>query len=167
MTSLRTQRTLLRRARESDVDAFFAILSDAETMRFWSTPPHRSVETTRSWLRPMLEPDPAISDEFVIELEGEAVGKAGFYRLPELGFILRRDLWGRGIVFEAATAVIEHVLRTRNLDELVADVDPRNVASLKLLARLGFEESGRAERTYCIDGVWVDSAYMRRSVRGA
>jgi hypothetical protein len=31
----------------------------------------------------MLEPDPAISDEFVIELEGEAVGKVGFYRLPE------------------------------------------------------------------------------------
>lgn len=31
----------------------------------------------------MLEPDPAISDEFVIVLEGEAVGKVGFYRLPE------------------------------------------------------------------------------------
>jgi RimJ/RimL family protein N-acetyltransferase len=57
------------------------------------------------------------------------------------------------------------VLRTRNLDELVADVDPRNEACLRLLARLGFEESGRAERTYCIDGVWVDSVYMRRSIR--
>lgn len=157
-----TKRLLLRRARESDVDAFFAIMSDAETMRYWSTTPHRSIETTRAWVRSMIDADPAVSDEFVIEHEGRAVGKVGAYRLPEIGFILRRDLWGKGIMTEAATALIEHLFRARDVTELVADVDPRNVGSLRVLSRLGFVEYGRAERTYCIDGTWTDSVYLRR-----
>ncbi|MBL8680463.1 MAG: GNAT family N-acetyltransferase [Myxococcales bacterium] len=162
MVNIRTRRALLRRARESDLEAFFSIMSDDETMRYWSTPPHRSIETTRAWLRSMLDADPAASDEFVIEYEGAVVGKVGAYRLPEIGFILRRDLWGKGIMTEATAALIEHVFRTRDVTELVADVDPRNVGSLRVLARLGFVEYGRAERTYCIDGTWTDSVYLRR-----
>lgn len=108
----------------------------------------------------MMSSSPEESEDFVIVLDGSVVGKAGFFRLPEIGFILRRDLWGRGYAFEAASAVVAHVLATRELDELVADVDPNNVASQRLLHRLGFVETGRAERTYCIDGVWADSVYL-------
>jgi RimJ/RimL family protein N-acetyltransferase len=160
VTTLRTQRLLLRRARPSDLDALHAILSDEEAMRFWSTAPHRSIESTQEWLRAMIESTPEESEDFILEYEGSVVGKVGFFRLPEIGFILRRDLWGKGLVSEAAAAVVEHVFQTRDVDDLKADVDPRNVASLRVLERLGFVETGRAERTYCIDGVWTDSVYL-------
>ena len=142
-----------------------ALLADEETARFLSRGPHRTVEDTMQWLDSMLASPPALSDDFIMEHEGEVVGKVGFFRLPEIGFILRRDLWGRGLVTEAARAVIDHVLQTRDVDELRADVDPRNIGSIRVLARLGFVETGRAERTYCVDGVWVDSVYfaLRRS----
>lgn len=161
--TIRTRRALLRRARESDVDAFFEIMSDPETMRYWSTTPHRSIETTRAWLRAMLDADPAVSDEFVIEHEGAVVGKVGAYRLPEIGFILKREHWGKGIMTEAAAALIERLFRVRAVPELTADVDPRNVGSLRVLERLGFVEYARAERTYCVDGEWTDSVYLRRT----
>lgn len=131
-------------------------------MRYWSTAPHRSLETTQEWLRAMIASTPEESEDFIIEYEGKAVGKVGFYRLPELGFILRRNLWGRGLVSEAASAVIEHVFQTRDVEELQADADPRNVASIRVLERLGFVETGRAERTYCIDGAWTDSIFFVR-----
>lgn len=43
---------------------------------------------------------------------------------------------------------------------LTADADPRNEASVGLLKSLGFEETHRAERTFCINGEWSDSVYF-------
>lgn len=159
---IRTPRLLLRRARETDLEALFAVLSDAEAMRFWSEPPHPNRERTAQWLKGMISAPPELSDDFVIELQGEVVDKVGFWRLPEIGFILRRDQWRKGLLFEAASAVIGHVEETRGLREFTADVDPRNVASLKLLQKLGFVETHRAEKTFCVAGEWVDSVYLAR-----
>jgi RimJ/RimL family protein N-acetyltransferase len=160
VTTLRTPRLVLRRARASDLDALHALFADEETLRFWSTGPHRTLDTTRQWLDSMIASPPDVSEDFIIEHAGEVVGKVGFFRLPELGFILRRDLWGQGLVTEAARAAIDHVFRTRDVAELHADVDPKNIGAIRVLERLGFVETGRAERTYCIDGVWTDSVYF-------
>ena len=159
VTTIRTPRLLLRRARPEDLDALFVVLSDPETMRYWSTPPHATRETTRAWLAKMLDASEEESEDFVVEHEGEVVGKVGFYRLPEIGFVLRRDLWGRGLMTEAASAAIAHVWATRDVDEMRADADPRNAASRALLTKLGFVETGFAERTFEIAGEWVDSVY--------
>jgi RimJ/RimL family protein N-acetyltransferase len=160
MKVLLTPRLTLRRARVSDLEALHALLSDRETMRYWSTEPHCDLETTRKWLESMMASSPEVSEDFVIEHDGAVVGKAGFYRLPEIGFILRRELWGRGLALEATRAVIDHVFATRNVEALSADVDPQNAASMRLLQRLGFVETGRAEKTYCVRGVWTDSVYL-------
>lgn len=110
----------------------------------------------------MLEPGPGRED-FVVELNGEVIGKAGFWRLPEVGYILHPDAWGRGLGQEAIGATIAHVFKTHDLDQLTADVDPRNEASLKILERLGFQQTGSAERTFRIGDAWVDSLYFSLS----
>ena len=48
--------------------------------------------------------------------------------------------------------------------ELTADVDPRNAASLALLRRHGFVETGRAAATWQIGDEWCDSIYLRRAL---
>ncbi len=48
----------------------------------------------------------------------------------------------------------------RGLHAIKADVDPRNVLSLRLLRKLGFVETGLAERTLLIGDEWVDSVYL-------
>ena len=45
-------------------------------------------------------------------------------------------------------------------DRLTADVDPRNAASLRVLGKLGFVETGRAERTFLLGDEWCDSVYL-------
>lgn len=159
-TILRTARLTLRRARPEDLAGLHAVLSDPEAMTYWSTTPHVELAQTERWLEAMISAPPEESEDFVMEYEGTVAGKVGFYRLPEIGFILRRDLWGQGLAFEGASAVIEHVFATRDLTELRADADPRNTPSLRLLERLGFVETGRAQDTYCIGGIWSDSVYL-------
>ena len=155
-----TPRLKLRRADAGDLEAFYEILSDPAAMRFWSTAPHRDLAQTRAWLADMIADGPPLSDDFVIEQDGRAIGKAGCWKLPEIGFILHPRCWGQGLAAEACNAVIAHIFATYDLDAITADVDPRNEASLRLLARLGFVETGRASATFEIEGVISDSVYL-------
>lgn len=161
-----TVRLKLRRASPDDLAPLHAILSDPRAMRYWSTRPHVDLEETRRWLDGMLEAAPDESDDFILELGGRVVGKAGCWRLPEIGYILHPDYWGRGLANEALIAILDHVFAAHDLGAVTADVDPRNEASLRLLARLGFEETGRADRTYEVAGEVSDSVYLALA-RGA
>ena len=161
MTEIRTERLLLRPARAEDVEGFHAVLSHPEATRYWSTPPHADIEVTRRWVNDMMSSPPELAEDFVVEFEGRVAGKAGFWRLPEVGYILHPDLWGRGLGREAVGATIEHVWRVRpEIEVLTADVDPRNAASLRLLKRLGFVETRYAEKTFLTADGWADSQYL-------
>lgn len=158
--TIRTERLLLRRAVESDLEALHAIFKDPQAMRYWSTPPHPDLETTRRWLGGMIDAPPDLSDDFIIEREGRAIGKMGAWRKPEVGYILARSEWGKGYALEALDAYVAHAF-ARGSDHLTADVDPRNSPSLRLLARAGFRETHRASRTWNVGGEWCDSVYLR------
>jgi len=160
MVEISTARLRLRRAGPDDLAQFHAILSDHRAMTYWSTLPHETLDQTRGWLTDMIEIPPDLGDDFVIELDGQAIGKAGCWRLPEIGYILAPKVWGLGYAFEALTAVIGHLFTRPDVNRLTADVDPRNAASLALLAKLGFVETHRAANTWQIGGAWCDSVYL-------
>lgn len=160
MVTIRTERLLLRRATMEDVESFDAIFSDPEAMRYWSTPPHTAIEQTRDWVASMVAGHTEASDDFVVTLNGEVIGKTGAYRLPEFGFILARAHWGKGFASEALAAFLD---RRRTLGEpsrLTADVDPRNLRSIKLLEKHGFIETGRASGTWQVGDELCNSVYL-------
>lgn len=160
--TITTERLVLRRAHIDDVPAMHRILSDPEAMRYWSTLPHESVKTTADWVRSMLVERPDM-DDFIVTCGGEVIGKLGCWQIPEIGFIFARDSWGKGYASEALAAFLAH--RRRCGDRAVtADTDPRNQASMTLLKRHGFEETGRAANTWLIGGVWHDSVYWRKEL---
>ena len=162
MTELRTPRLLLRPARMDDLAAIHAVLSDRRAMLYWSTPPHATLDQSRAWLSSMVAVPPHENADFVIERDGTVIGKAGCWQLPEIGFILNPDHWGQGLAQEAVGAVIDHVFAHFDIPAITADVDPRNAASLALLAKLGFHETHRAARTFEVGGRWCDSIYLAR-----
>ncbi len=160
-TELTSARLRFRRARADDLDAIHVIMSDEATMKYWSSLPHKSRDETARWLDTMLAADQVSeSDEFVLEHEGEVIGKFGAWRLPEIGFFLRRDHWGRGFASEALGTFVRY-MAARGVTCLTADVDPTNAASLKLLKSAGFKETGRASATYTGGSRVCDSVYFR------
>ena len=158
-----TPRLKLRRAGPGDLMDLHAVLSDRKAMRYWSTPPHANLEQTRVMLAGMIDASADEADDFVVELGGRVIGKAGCWKLPEIGYILHPDCWGQGLAHEAVSAAIEHVFAAHAISAIAADVDPRNAASLRLLARLGFVETGRATGTVEVAGEVCDSVYLALS----
>ncbi len=158
---LRTKRLVLRRARPEDLTAMHAVLSDERAMQYWSTGPHADLEETERWLDSMISSPVELSDDFVVTLDGEVIGKLGAWRLPEFGFILLPDHWGRGYAAEAMKAFLDHAFGARGVEFLNADVDPRNTSSLRLLINHGFIETGRASGTWNTHIGACDSVYLQ------
>ncbi|MEO7222753.1 MAG: GNAT family N-acetyltransferase [Devosia sp.] len=158
---IRTDRLLLRRPTMDDLGAMYEIMSSPSAMRYWSTLPHANIEVTRPWLEQMIGRTAAGSEDFLIEHEGRVIGNVGAGRLPEFGFILHPDFWGRGLASEASRAFVDYAFGLPDVDELTADVDPRNSASLRVLGKLGFIVTGTAERTFLLGDEWCDSVYLR------
>lgn len=157
---IETTRLTLRRMTLADVPALHAFMCDAETMRYWSTLPHAALAETQAFVADTIASvDAGTSDDFLVTHAGITIGKAGLWHGSELGILLGRPYWGQGFAQEAAKAVIDRAF-ARGTDHITADVDPRNLASLNLLGRLGFHKSGEAKATFRIGDTWVDSVYL-------
>jgi ribosomal-protein-alanine N-acetyltransferase len=160
MAELRTERLVLRPACSGDLDALHAIMRQPRAMAYWSTPPHDTLAQTADFLDGMMTIPPGEGEDFAIEHQGRMIGKAGLYRFPDIGYILDPHHWGRGLMREALRAVIARAFAVHGLPRIQADVDPRNAASLRLLARLGFRETDRQARTWLVGEEWCDSVYL-------
>jgi len=157
---LRTARLLLRRPTLDDLEAFFGIMSHPSAMRYWSTLPHAELDVTRVWLERMVARQATGGQHFAIEMDGVVIGEVGAGRLPEFGFIIHPDYWGRGFATEASRAAIDHIFAATDAAELKADVDPRNAGSLRTLRKLGFVQTGSASNTFLLGDEWCDSIYL-------
>ncbi|MFL5935708.1 MAG: GNAT family N-acetyltransferase [Gaiellaceae bacterium] len=74
---------------------------------------------------------------------GELVGDCSLFFAEEhgeweLAYGIRRDRWGRGYATEAARACVRHGFEMMRLARIVADVDPANPASTRVLEKCGF-----------------------------
>ncbi|SIT77012.1 ribosomal-protein-alanine N-acetyltransferase [Yoonia rosea] len=155
-----TKRLVLRAARQEDLTDLYAIFSDPRAMRYWSTPPHDSPARTQKNLDRLIAHADGLLTYFVIEKDGRVIGTAGMHQANEVGFILHPDYWRQGIISEAMGAIIPHLFAITDHAQLTAEADPRNAASVGILKSLGFKETHRAERTFCINGEWSDSVYF-------
>ena len=59
----------------------------------------------------------------------------------DFAFVFAPEHWGRGVAFEACRAAIPSLERDFGVRALFATVDPRNLRSISLVQRLGFEEA--------------------------
>jgi [ribosomal protein S5]-alanine N-acetyltransferase len=160
-TILRTPRLILRRPRSDDLAAMHAILRDPLVMRYWSTLPHATLAESEAWVIKTIDAiNAGTCDDFFVEHEGLLIGRVGLWNRNEIGFLFSPSVWGKGFAREALQAVIDRAFRERGHEEIRAEADPRNERCLRLLTRLGFRETGRAERTYHIGGEWSDSVYF-------
>jgi len=102
--------------------------------------------------------------DFIICLEipdGQVVGKIGVWTADEIGFILHRDYWRRGLMNEALERILRYLFFERGFESLSTDVDPRNEGSIALLSKFGFVKVKRVDRSFEVGGVWVDSLILR------
>lgn len=158
---LRTKRLLLRPVRADEGADLFDIYGDAETMRFWDSLPDPDLAASRIRAeRLAVMPDPI--HYLGLEHDRKLIGTAGVHARDEIGFILNRAYWRKGLMREALDTLIPWLFNTQGYNQLTADADPNNIASVACLRSLGFKQTGSAINTFCVNGVWSDSVYFRR-----
>ena len=162
--ALATARLRLRAFRLDDVDAMHACYGDAEAMRFWNRPAHvRRSETERVVRRStVFAPGKRLIWAVEEAAGGQCIGMVNYHnadlaqRHAEIGYLLRRDRWGRGLAREAVGAVLGHCFGAMALHRVQAVIDPENTASRRLVEGFGFRLEGVLRETLFLGGAWRD-----------
>jgi [ribosomal protein S5]-alanine N-acetyltransferase len=165
---LETEHLTLRTWSLDDAEEGFKIWGDPEVMRYVMTgQPNANIEETRAWLGRMSAHHERHGFGFwaVVEKQtGQLIGSCGMgYQrdggLPiEFGYTLARSHWGRGLATEAAAACLQYAFEHLRLRELIARVDSRNVASQRVLEKIGFVYQGDEQ----LDDGEIDFRYVAR-----
>src|SRR6266446_7804905 len=145
-TTIETPRLILRPFESGDVEAAFAWFGDPIVMRFTPTGPDASIEQTENRIANYQEHQIAHGFSRWIMLDhrlGRPIGDSGLLKLQEygridLGFRLAQSHWGKGLAAEAASAWVRAAFDDFHIERLTAFVHPRNVASIRVLEKLGF-----------------------------
>jgi len=158
---LTTPRLTLRPLAMSDAPLLHAWLSDPLVMRYWSTLPHSDIAQTEAWVQGSLDAmAKGEAQDFAVLFQGRVIGRVAFWQGDEIGFLFDPAIWGQGLASEALRAIAAYGFDTLGFEEIRADVDPDNAASLRVLERVGFKRTGFAEKTFEIGGKWFDSVYL-------
>jgi len=162
-TLVRTKRLELRRADSSDLVFFHKILSDPRAMRYWDRPPHTDIEQSWAFLNGLINGPAETSDEYVLVRDGLVIGKAGVWQRPEVGYILHPDHWGQGLATEALRPVLARAfVKWSDIPHITAELDPRNIASARVLEKLGFRHLRTEEKNFLYGNTeWCDTAYYQ------
>ena len=165
---LETERLVVRTWTSADAEEGFRIWSDEEVMRYVGTgQPKETIEEVSAWIDRMAAHHELHGFGFwaVVEKDsGQLVGSCGMgYQrdggLPiEFGYTLARSRWGRGYATEAASACLRYAFETLGFTELVASVDALNVASQRVLEKIGFSYQRREQLAEGIDFWYVAHA---------
>ncbi|MCT4609047.1 MAG: GNAT family N-acetyltransferase [Pelagimonas sp.] len=164
---IQTRRLLLRAPKESDLQPLHGILSDPRAMRYWSRPEHTDISETKEFLAFCMQDASESHLEYMIERDGDLIGRIAMWKIAEVGFILHPDFWGQGYVTEALRAMLPEVFtRYPQVTTVTAELDPRNLGCARLLEKCGFVQTGYEEKNFDYGGIeWTDTAYyeLRRA----
>src|SRR5215831_5920430 len=153
--NLETDRLVLTRRVEADLEACIAMDSDVEVRRY-ITPQfrdHFDVDEYRGILsqRISIDAGPGLG-WWIIRERGKPDSFHGMALLIpvalegpeiEIGWRLPRVSWGKGYATEAASRIVGYAFQDLALSEIIACINPENVRSISIATRLGFLRAGR------------------------
>lgn len=148
---IETERLVLRPFIESDLDDFYeyASVEGVGEMAGWHH--HESIEKSQEILDIFIDEDKTFA--ICLKENGKVIGSLGIekysleekltefdgYRGREIGFVLSKDYWGRGLIPEAVRAVVDYLFKDLDFDFLLCGYYNFNTQSKKVQEKCGFK----------------------------
>ena len=160
--TLETERFTMRLLVRADAEALFPTLSDPDHAQFLIQAPFESVEALGDWL---CDPDwygrswSAI-DRSTGELVGRIVAVPSGEGTFEIGYGTVKHRHKQGVAVECVRRLLAYLFEEEGIHRAIAGTDPRNVASNRVLEKLGFRreahyvESCRTHLGWCDEYYW-------------
>ncbi len=162
-----TPAVTLRGRTDADLDALYAIASDLDT---WEerNPGRPAVPTREAWRSRLSEreADPGSDISFVIDVDGEAVGRVDVFdiseiaRHAEIGIALVPSARGKGIGSEAMSKILDFAFTRANLRRVHLEVIASNTAAIRVYEKAGFVVEGRQREHAWVRGRYEDIVRM-------
>jgi len=162
---IKTERLIIRLAEPEDAEGIFSYRSDLAENKYQGWLPD-SVEEVRDYISNTPETiDIAnVCFQFAIILvdENRLIGDMGISftnynnMQAEIGCTLHKDYQKKGYATESLKGMVGFLFETLNKHRIIASVDPRNIASIQLIERLGFRKEAHLKESYYLRGDWVD-----------
>lgn len=164
--TLTTERLRLRPFTGADAAALFALHSNAHVLRYWDSPPWSTFERADHFITACdgMAMNGSGARVAVARLSDDAfIGWCGLtrwnsdHRTASLGYCFDAAAWGHGFATEAARALLAWGFDTLPLNRVQAETDTRNVASARVLEKLGFVREGTLREDCIVNGEVSDS----------
>lgn len=158
---LETERLILRKLTRDDAEDMFAYARDPEVVRHLPWKVHSSLEDTLTYLNEVLanqEKSQVTSWALICKPEARVVGTAGYnwwqpqHRRAEIGYVLARWLWGRGLMTEAVREIINFGFTRMELNRIQALCREENPASARVMDHCGMKYEGLLRDYYWDNG---------------
>lgn len=166
----------LRELAESDIPGWFSRATDAESADLAGDPVPASIEEGAAWLqrhRERFRARSAVRWSIVLPAQAESIGTVGLVvtsreqRVGELGIVIGRAHWRKGVGTAAARVALSYGLSQLGLQEIQAEVLQRNLASVHLLEKLGFRRVRTVPAAESTDGEALFHYSLRAASPGA
>ncbi|MEZ4961030.1 MAG: GNAT family N-acetyltransferase [Saprospiraceae bacterium] len=163
---LHSERLLLRRPDPvADLQTLFEHRIRDEVRRYIDRP-KQSLEEVEKMLQDVIKGIEKNENIMWIISEKESskfVGTIGYWRnqpenhRAEIGYSLEPDFWNKGIGTEAIRAVLKYGFEEMKLHSVMANINPLNAASRRVLEKNGFVQEAHFRENYYYDGRFLDS----------
>jgi ribosomal-protein-alanine N-acetyltransferase len=164
--TLHTARLRLRPFTDEDADSLYSLHSNAHVLRYWDSPPWTDRARADRFLATCRQlADDGTGARLAMDRvsDGAFVGWCGLtrwnpdYRSAALGYCLTEEAWGHGFATEGAGALLTWAYETLDLNRVQAEADTRNLASARVLEKLGFVREGTLREDCVVNGDVSDS----------
>lgn len=143
---IETDRLIIRSFEKSDLEDYAAIVSDPRVTRYLSSSDPHSFEEAADYITWVIEEEMRtgiVRYAVTLKESGELIGFCGFKQIGDsvdLGWRYGYAHWGNGYGSEAAKAVFDYGNKVLKLDSLFCVAMVENVASVKIIQKLGFKD---------------------------
>jgi len=162
--TLRTARLELRPFTDADTGPLFALQSNADVLRYWDAPPWTDLSRAERFLAACRQmADDGTGIRLAVDRDGTFVGWCALtrwspdHRSASLTYCLEQSAWGHGFATEAVSALLSWAFGTLDLNRVQAETDTRNLASVRVLEKLGFLREGTLREDCIVNGEVSDS----------
>jgi len=154
--TLKTKRLQLRPLAARDAAGLHEAYGDPEAMKFWDMLASRDLAQTRARIPRNTPRHPAWA---ILSKDGKRfLGMVNYHhreawnRRLEVGYILSRRHWGKGLMLEALRAFLDHCFADLDTHRIEAIIEPANGRSIRLAEGLGFRAEGLMRDRLCVGG---------------
>jgi ribosomal-protein-alanine N-acetyltransferase len=164
---IKTERLLLRKILPDDAEMVYLWMSDPDVCKYERWSPHQNIGYTRGYIVEVFDGYKSeLTYQWGIQLGDELIGSVSIVNTNDydqkavLGYCLAKKYWSKGYATEAVSAVIHYMLFEVGLNRIEATHSVNNIASGRVLQKIGMVLEGFAKEYYfCNDGLQDSNLY--------